>query len=171
MKKIFLLITMLVFTFCSCTIYTSLRTKQTVQFKKDIMSKYKQINGLSTKFSVPIIYFNYKLKNGSSENDMINIFNSTKELVQNGDFQKDILDSYFKKYPVEKNGIKYYPDINITFDLDNNNDIEFKFTSSYYTKPTITDKNTEVDKYNTWVYWDCKKAEIRAIPQPSANPY
>jgi len=170
MKKIFLLITMLTFILCSCTTYTSLKTTQIVQFKKDIMSEFKQVSSITTKFSVPIIYFNYKLKNGSSENDMINIFYSTKELVQKEDFQKEILDTYFKKYPTEKSGNKYYPDIYITFDFDNNNDIEFEFTSSYYTKPTIKNKNTEVDMYKTWVYRDLKKDETKTITQPSAKP-
>ncbi|MFZ5987834.1 MAG: hypothetical protein ACOYWZ_12010 [Bacillota bacterium] len=150
MKKL-LIISYFVFVtalFSACySTSVNIKTEETNNFKKNIMTKYKIINSLVIRYSSASLQFNYKFSKKPTENEMFDIFRETKGIL----IEKKVQDSIFEDLEFE-----IYPDAYVQFDVDSDDKFDYQFYSLYYKKPYRSDRENEIDGYKTWYWWDFK---------------
>ncbi len=139
-----------------CMTYKPLNTQQVDQFRKMITSEHTQIEILTVRYATPTVEFDYLLKGEISQEEMLDIFYKTKEVILSKVFQKDVIDGiYYKKtYDSER----YYPTMSIRFNIKDKEcpyNFPYIFESKYYTYVTTGDPSNPttskiLNGYNTW---------------------
>ncbi|MBZ4647703.1 MAG: hypothetical protein JG777_3192 [Clostridia bacterium] len=162
--KLFLIILLLIY-FTACTAYSSLNIPQITEFKKNITSEYEEINSLKVQYSVSCLSFIYSFKKEISEKQMFHIFYKTKELILKEDFQEEFFKQFFKKYYNNTGEQKIYPNVSITFYLQNDEKDIYQFESLYYKEPYNSARENEIDGYKTWTYWNFNENRGKPVPK------